>query len=255
VHHVWTRGIDRRTIFIDERDRSDLLDRLTSVIPASGSRCHLVVQTGEVPLRTLLARVNTGFAVRFNRRHERSGYVFQSRFGSRLITDSGDLMNLVRYVHLNPVRAGLVPDLARLASYPWNGHGALMGTRAAHAFESTSDALALFGPETREARRRLADWMAQRSDAANASDPPVRRDFRELLRSVCAQSGVSEVDLLKGERVHTVTRARSIVCYLAVGELGLSVGSVARSLGVTPSAVSQAVRRGEGWARSDGYVG
>ena len=268
VHHVWTRGIDRRAIFLDERDRSDLLARLIRVLPAGGARCfgwafvsnhvHYVVQTGEVPLGTLLARVNTGFALRFNRRHERSGYLFQSRFSSRLITSTADLMNLVRYVHLNPVRAGLVPDLARLASYPWSGHGALMGWRDAYSFESVRDTLALFGPDLEQARWRLVEWM-ERPGSANEgpspSAPVARADLGELVRSVCARSGVSAADLLEGERGHTITRARSIVCYLAVGELGMSVRGVARALGVSPGAVSQAVRRGEIWARRDGHVG
>jgi REP element-mobilizing transposase RayT len=250
---------------LDERDCANFLDRLVGVLPSAGARCfawafvvnhvHLLIQTAHVPLRTMLARVNTGFAVCFNRRHERTGYVFQSRFGSRLVTDTADLMNLVRYVHLNPVRAGLVPDLERLESYPWSGHGALMGTRDTHAFESTPDALALFGREPREARRRLTAWMALGDEAANAPERPREREFGKLVRSVCARSGVSEVSLLGGERDHATTRARSIVCYLAVAELGFSVGHAARSLGVTPGAVSQAVRRGEVWARRDGHVG
>jgi putative transposase len=266
VHHVWTRGLERRAIFIDERDREDLLARLIRVLPSGGARSfawafvsnhvHAVIQTGQVPLGALLARVNTGFALSFNRRHQRVGYVFQSRFGSRLITSTADLVNVIRYVHLNPLRAGLVPDLAGLSRYPWSGHGALMGLRQAHVFEAVADALALFAKETEQARQRLAEWMADR-EAAGSGDPrppAAPPDLSELIRNVCDRAGVSEAALLEGERLHTVTRARSIVCYLAVGELGMSVRGVARALGVTPGAVSQAVRRGEIWARRAGFV-
>jgi REP element-mobilizing transposase RayT len=265
VHHVWTRGLERRAIFIDEQDREDLLGRLIRVLPSGGARSfawafvsnhvHSVIQTGEVPLGALLARVNTGFALRFNRRHQRVGYVFQSRFGSRLIASTADLRNLIRYVHLNPLRAGLVPDLVSLARYPWAGHGALMGLRGAHAFEAVADALALFGTEPEQARNRLTDWMAHPgtvgASPVAAAKPP---DLSELIRDVCTSSGVSEAALLEGERCHTVTRARAIVCYLAVGELGMSARGVARALDVTPGAVSQAIRRGEVWARSSGFV-
>jgi REP element-mobilizing transposase RayT len=265
VHHVWTRGLERRAIFIDEQDREDLLARLVRVLPSGGARSfawafvsnhlHAVIQTGQVPLGALLARVNTGFALSFNRRHQRVGYVFQSRFGSRLISSTADLVNVIRYVHLNPLRAGLVPDLNALSRYPWSGHGALMGRREAHAFEAVADALALFGRETAQARQRLAEWMADRgatsvAPKATAAQP----DLSELIRKVCDRSGVSEAALLEGERLHTVTRARSIVCYLAVGELGMSVRGVSRALGVTPGAVSQAVRRGEVLARRAGFV-
>jgi hypothetical protein len=120
------------------------------------------------------------------------------------------------------------------------------------------DALALFGSPTEEARRRLAEWMTagEAADRSDGAAPPVAaRDLEALIRSVCARSGVSEAGLREGDRAHAFTRARAIVCYLAVGELGLTARAVAQALGVTPGAVSQAVRRGEAWARKEGHVG
>jgi len=236
------------------------------VLPACGARCfawallsnhvHLVLQSGEVPIGAVLKRVLTGFALRFNLRHDRVGYVLQGRFGSRLVSSNADLMNLIRYVHLNPIRAGLARDLGELGSYAWSGHGALIGERPAWPFESVPDALALFGPEPTRARRRLEDWMARGMVEPPPSDAPAfsraERDLGELVRSICAQAGVSEESLLSGSRDRSVCRARSLICYLAVGELGIEGRIVASALRVTPGAVTQLVRRGEELARRVG---
>jgi len=165
-------------------------------------------------------------------------------------------MNLIRYVHLNPIRAGLARDLGELGSYAWSGHGALIGERPAWPFESVPDALALFGPEPTRARRRLEDWMARGMVEPPPSDAPAfsraERDLGELVRSICAQAGVSEESLLSGSRDRSVCRARSLICYLAVGELGIEGRIVASALRVTPGAVTQLVRRGEELARRVG---
>lgn len=259
---MWTRGYERRTILFDDLDRRDLQVRLVRVLPACGARCfawaflsnhfHLVLQSGEMPIGTVLRRVLTGFAVRFNRRHDRTGYVFESRFGSRRVASNSDLMNLVRYVHLNPVRAGLTAGVDDLAAYPWSGHGALIGRRNPLPFEAITDTLALFAPEPELARRRLADWMTREgADAAPAGVdlPRSARDLEELIRSVCEKSRTSEAALLGGSRESAVSRTRAVICYLAVGELGIEGCAVAVALRITPGAVSQLVRRGDALMR------
>lgn len=254
---MWTRGYERRAIAFDDRDRRDLLVRLERVLPACGTRCfawaflsnhlHLVVQSGEVPIGRVLSRVLTGFALRFNRRHDRSGYLFESRFGSRRVASNSDLMNLIRYVHLNPVRAGLA-TVDDLGAYLWSGHGALIGTRAALPFEAIADTLALFAPETDLARQRLSDWMTRNSDDDTPDAPPTRRpakDLEALIRTICAQTQISEGALLRGSHEAAVSRTRAVICYLAVGELGIEGRAVATALHITPGAVSQLVRRGD----------
>lgn len=259
---MWTRGLERRTIFYEDADRHDLLQRLGAVLPRAGMRCfawallsnhfHLVLQTGETPLSIVLKRVATGFAVSFNRRHERVGYVFQSRFGSRLVTANDDLMALVRYVHLNPVRAGLVSE-ADLARYPWCGHSALVGERQPLPFESLSEVLALFDADPVRARERIRAFVGEPDTVfyeSPRSDGSVdESDLEALVRSVCARTGVPAAAVRRGSRHRAVSRARAIVCYLAVGELGISGRTAARFLGITPGGVSQLLRRGEALVR------
>ena len=75
-----------------------------------------------------MRRLLTGYAVAFNRRHRGSGHLFQNRFKSILVEEEPYVLELVRYIHLNPLRVHLVNDLDELVSYPWSGHAVLPGT-------------------------------------------------------------------------------------------------------------------------------
>jgi len=90
---------------------------------------HLLLERLEVPLSGSMHRILTGFAVEHNLRHEHRGHVFQGRFRSILVEDGGYLFELIRYIHLNPLRAGIVPDLGALAGYKGSSHAHVMGSR------------------------------------------------------------------------------------------------------------------------------
>lgn len=159
IHHVMARGMERCAIFRDDADRSDLLTRISRVATEERLRIyawsflpnhiHLLVRSGPRPLGRALQRLLTGYAGRFNRRHERSGHLFQNRFASVLCDRDDYLLELVRYVHLNPIRHGIVRQEPDLARFRWCGHGAMLGL-AEHPWQATSEALSLFGgdPET-----------------------------------------------------------------------------------------------------------
>jgi REP element-mobilizing transposase RayT len=247
VHHVWDRGMERGGIFRDDADRFDMRNRMAAIFPECGAavpawafldnHLHFAVRTGPVPLSKLLHRILTGYARRFNQRHDRTGYLFQGRFESKPVRDDAQLMVLIRYVHRNPLEAGIVPTIDRLARYKWCGHGALVGRRPAHPFESVSEALAVFGEEPGAARQTLLEWM--REDRESARGDP----FESALRLVCRELGVAEADLRNGVRDAPVSRARTLLCRQAVVELGLKRSDVARRLGISPAAVFYALRR------------
>lgn len=148
IHHVWAKGIEGRSIFRSDGDRADLVGRFAEVLVEAGIRClawalmtnhlHLVLRTGATPLSAALRRIHTGFAVRFNLRYGRTGYLFQNRFGSRLVRDDTGLQVVIRYVLRNPLEGGLVRDLTALEHYPWCGYGALLGLRPALPFSPSS---------------------------------------------------------------------------------------------------------------------
>lgn len=160
VHHVIGRGIERSGIFISTADYEHFVIRLGEVLTQAGSQClawtlmpnhyHLVLRTATYPLNQLMARLLTSYALGFNRRHHRSGYVFQDRYKSILCEEEAYLLELVRYVHLNPVRAGLVEGGGELAAYPWCGHGVILGLRHIH-WQDTETVLDRFGHNAEQA--------------------------------------------------------------------------------------------------------
>jgi hypothetical protein len=106
-------------------------------------------------LRSLL----TGYAGAFNRRHKRVGHLFQNRYKSIVVEEEPYLLELVRYLHLNPLRAGVVSDLRRLDRYPWTGHSALLGT-VPRPWQATPEVLDHFGPSRRRARHAYRAFIA-----------------------------------------------------------------------------------------------
>lgn len=169
LHHVMIRGLDRQLIFRTEEDREDFIDRLTDVHKETGlttlawallpNHAHLLIRTGQRPLSTAMRSLLTGYAGAFNRRHRRVGHLFQNRYKSILVEEEPYLLELVRYIHLNPLRVGLVKDLAGLTRYPWSGHSALVG-KVSRPWQEQAEILGRFGSGQGLAKRRYLEFMA-----------------------------------------------------------------------------------------------
>jgi len=106
-----------------------------------------------------MAPLLSGFAGQYNRRHKRSGYVFQNRYKSILCDANSYLLELVRYIHLNPLRAGLIENLEKLGRYPWTSHAGLL-CKHRQDWHSLDEVLSLFGSDRRQARNRYLIFMA-----------------------------------------------------------------------------------------------
>ncbi|MBD3316594.1 MAG: transposase, partial [Chitinivibrionales bacterium] len=139
IAHIMGRGIDGQRIFCDDPSRRHFLALLAEGMRRCGYRCyawalmdnhyHLVVRCGGLPLDSLMRPLLSCYAKYFNRLVGRRGYLYGDRYRSIVSQDQGYLEELIRYVHLNPLRAGIVSDLQELAAYEWCGHGALIGVR------------------------------------------------------------------------------------------------------------------------------
>jgi REP element-mobilizing transposase RayT len=162
LQHIIVRGIERRRIFRDDHDRDAFVRRLGRVLRESGTPCyawalmpnhaHVLVRTGRVPIARVMARLLTGYAVAFNRRHRRHGPLFQNRYKSILCEEEPYLLELVRYIHLNPLRGGQVESVESLGRFPYAGHSALMGSRD-NEWQVTDFVLRQFAQRTPTARR------------------------------------------------------------------------------------------------------
>jgi putative transposase len=170
LHHIIVRGIERRRIFSDDQDRDNFIDRLADIVTETQTVCfawalipnhaHILLRTGQTPLATVMRRLLTGYAVSYNRRHRRHGHLFQNRYKSILCQEDAYLLELVRYIHLNPLRAKLVKSLADSDKYPFSGHSALMGNLQ-RDFQDTSYVLRLFGKKVSAARLAYRAYVAK----------------------------------------------------------------------------------------------
>ena len=129
LYHVIARGIEGRRIFVHEFDYMDFLDRLGRGLQKNGSKClaysllgnhfHLLILRGQRPLAELMRRLMTGYAVSFNLRRRRTGHLFQNRYKAILCDYEAYFLELIAYIHLNPLRAGFVESLQDLRKYRW----------------------------------------------------------------------------------------------------------------------------------------
>jgi len=168
LHHVMVRGIEKSKIFRDEEDRKAFVDRISTLVKESGTRIlawslldnhlHLLIVSGSSGLSTFMRRLLTGYASGFNRRHRRFGHLFQNRYKSIICDLDPYLLELVRYIHINPLRAGLVKNLEELENYPWCGHGILTG-RLKSDWQEKDFVLGFFGPKRGKAIRAYREFV------------------------------------------------------------------------------------------------
>ena len=168
LHHIIGRGIEKSKVFRKPEDQEDFVGRVAELCQKRAlsvygwalldSHFHLLVRNGNQPLSQSMRRLLTGYGVGFNRRHKRRGHLLQNRYKSIVCQEEAYLQELVRYIHLNPLRAGVVPDLASLNRYPYCGHSALMGERE-RPWQDVGYVLQAFGKRVGNARKEYFSYV------------------------------------------------------------------------------------------------
>lgn len=321
LHHIICRGIERGTIFRDDHDRDDFVHRLVEITSKSSTRCfawvllsnhfHVLLQTGEMPISMVMQKLLTGYATAFNLRHHRHGHLFQNRYKSILCQKEAYLLELVRYIHLNPLRAGITQSLDSLRCYPYSGHSCILGlNRRLESWMPSQEILERFGKSGKERLKAYEDFVADGiaqgkrddltggglvrstggwrelasareagiflksderilgdsdfvNDVLNAFEAEELErkchyhrhnvDLAKLISLVAKVLKVKEDDVCTGDKQPHHVRARSLLCYWAVRELGMTATALAKTLGLTQPAVTQCVRRGEKVATDNGW--
>ena len=173
LHHVMVRGINKGEIFMDYDDRKDFIRRLdivamdtaTSVYAFAlmDNHVHLLLKSGMAGLPTFMRRLLTGYALYFNRRHGRVGHLFQNRYKSVVCEEAVYFRKLVAYIHLNPVRGGMVATIDDLEHYPWCGHADIIGS-VRHPWFDQRYVLGFFGGTEPRALRAYAAYLLDEMD-------------------------------------------------------------------------------------------
>lgn len=292
LQHVIVRGIEKRDIFLGDDDRLDFVRRFSTLLESTGTECfawslmtnhvHLLLRPKEIPLARFMRRLLTGYAITFNLRHKRSGHLFQNRYKSIVCEEEAYLLELVRYIHLNPLRVGLADDLEALDSYPWCGHSVLM-QRNELSGQETAEILSRFGTTKTAAIKRYRSFindgiaMGRRNNLVGigllqTGEPfdGEMRDSRVLgsgdfVGNILQQAGEScqlqpqsldrivemvlmalEIphgELMSRKRSLQLAAARSIICHIAFMS-GYRGIDLARRLNISGSGVTVAARRG-----------
>jgi putative transposase len=306
LHYVLLKGIKGKDLFQDEVDRDDFLHRLAHLLKETSSSCyawalmpaqiHLLLKTGKRPISSLLHRLLTGYVVTYNKRHRRHGPLFHSRYRAILCQEDPYLLDLVRYIHLNPLHLGVVRGFSELGRYRYAGHSFILGKRK-NDWQEVDHVLKHFGSrrprsleryneymktgleESRKAPRKIWDGTSLSEVRKLIKDPskagrderilgdssfidgallnaekeslrkrelrpPRPLDLEELAKKACALFSIKPEEIRTANKSPAPVRARSLFCFWAVTEHGVTATSLAKELGISQPAVSISVKRG-----------
>src|SRR5688500_1303752 len=270
LYHVIARGNQRQLTFLAERDYEAYLIRLARyqkrysvklyaycLMP---NHVHLLVQTSDAPLAKFMQGLQQSYSQWFNRIHGTVGHVFQGRYKAIVCDRDEYLLTLIRYIHLNPVRAGLVDNPE---AYPHSGHRAYLADDVLSLIDAGAVLSMLGGPaayrrfvlagmdaghderyyQTEDQRflgaRPAAQRTGQAAQPAVLPRRPLDLVFTELARRIPADPSM----LRSPDRSHTVSGARAILSFILVRRLGYRVSDVAAALGRDVATISLTVSR------------
>ena len=179
LHHVIIRGIEKKKIVSYDQDRQDFVARMGTIALETETsvyawalmtnHAHILLRSGPSGLPLYMRRFLSGYAVSYNRRHRRHGHLFQNRYKSIVCEEDAYFKELVRYIHLNPLRAKLVDNLAKLDGYRYCGHSVLMG-RVKNDWQDRDYVLEWFGSKEGEAKRAYRRFVKMGIDQGHRSD-------------------------------------------------------------------------------------
>jgi len=139
LHHIIVRGINKAPIFKDDQDKTRFLERLAENVLDGAcavhawvlmtNHVHMLFKSGKDGISAVMRKQLTWYAQYYNRRHKRTGHLFENRYKSILCDEETYLLALIRYIHLNPIRAKIIQTMEELDRYPWTGHRAIIGKK------------------------------------------------------------------------------------------------------------------------------
>lgn len=182
IYHIMGRCLDQYQLFSDDTDRNQFLSFLERYLKQTKTKCyawslmnnhyHLLLRIGEIQLWEILKPLNMRYAQYHKMKVGRRGPLFLDRFKSIATQDQNYAQELVRYVHLNPIRAGICTSLKGLDKYPWCGHAALMG-KTQNSFQDTKTVLKRFGQNDEDARAAYCQFLQEGINSGSDGDPIV----------------------------------------------------------------------------------
>jgi len=277
LYHVTLRGNAGQAIFFDNQDRTRFclllqegIERFRHRIHAfclMSNHAHLAIQVGDIPLSRIIQNLSFRYTRWVNWRQSRSGHLFQGRYKAVLVDADTYLLELTRYIHLNPVRAGMVKEPE---DYPWSGHGAYLG-REGIAWLTTDWVLSQFSERESSARRTYGRFiqdgkrgshrkeyhMGSGTDSRILGDDPFidrvlekeekkprhRVGLDKIIQEVRKSFSLEEGEMLVSGKNRRLSKARGMAAWLVM-EYGIgTLGELSRRTGRDITTLSSAARR------------
>jgi putative transposase len=249
VHHVMAKGIEGREIFHNNKDRDAFLYRLEEIVSEVGgpkvyawalipNHFHLLIRPAQTRLATVMQRLLTGYALTFNKVHKRVGHLFQNRYKSIVVEEDPYFLELVRYIHLNPLRSGIVTTLKELKKYRYTGHSTILGPQA-RQFQAVDDVLLRFSDNRPVALKAYEEFVAAGVEQGTREDLRGGGLIRSagglgalLARGAGSEEAADERILGSGVFVESVLHTREMeVCSTTTG-VGEILSEIAGKTGV-----------------------
>lgn len=234
-YHIMSRGNGKQKIFLNDGNRTVFLERLADVVEACSWTCfayclmdnhyHLLIETAEANLSEGMRNLNSSYSQWFNRKHDRVGHVMQGRYKSPLVVDDSHLLELSRYIVLNPVRSGLTREPGQ---WRWSSYRATVGLSPSPSFLTASHILRIFSGDPKKARKAYRCFVYEGLRRGHATEPDGRVTLDNLLGK--ATGGNPEA--------HAICEAHLMH--------GYKIAEIAACLGVHRSTIYRAIKNSRG---------
>ena len=233
IYHIILRGINKQRIFEDDKDNQYFLEKLKTYKDISGyeiyayclmsNHNHLLMKEGEEPLSTAFRRLGASYVYWYNWKYSRNGHLFQDRFKSEPVETDEYFLTVMRYIHQNPLKAGIVKDIQE---YPWSSYREYCQKPV---ICNTKFALNMFSEEANKALRMLVKFNQEKnSDRCLEYDDGARLNDSEaaaLIKSIANVTNPGDIQTYEKQKRNKIIKL--------LKEKGLSIRQIERLTGVS----------------------
>jgi REP element-mobilizing transposase RayT len=242
IYHIILRGINRQIIFQDNEDKEKFIEVLKKYKEVSkyevyafcimDNHAHILIREGKEPLAKVMKRIGVSYVYWYNWKYERNGHLFQDRYKSEPVEDDKYLLTVIRYIHQNPLKAGIVDSIDQ---YQWSSHHEYI--KSTNKVVDTQLILGMFADRREQAIQRYKEFMNERSSEECLEIKQIKKlndkeGLETIKQHLCIQSIEELKKLDKEERDACLRKLKAIE--------GLSIRQIARITGFTVSIVAKA---------------
>ncbi|MEA4848828.1 MAG: transposase [Clostridiaceae bacterium] len=239
VYHIMLRGINRQTIFEDDRDIERLIDTVKRYKPVSkyelyaycimSNHAHFLIKEVEEPVSISIKRISSSYVFWYNKKYDRCGHLFQERFKSEVIDNDEYFLTVLRYIHQNPVKAGIVKDIS---GYRWSSYSEYMGNTNIVDVDFVLD---MFSPDRGSALTLFREFNSQQNnDMCMENNEKVKISDTEL-RKQLIESGIINLNefrqLEKSHRDKLLKKLKSVK--------GVTIRQLSRITGISKGVIER----------------